>query len=98
LRRLLELSQYSTVRYSARLGEAEIVASVGPRGDNDENALAESFNGLYKTELIQRQVLGASSSTSSGRRSTLSIGSPAGGSTSRSTTWRRSSSNLGSGN
>jgi hypothetical protein len=31
------------------------VNSVGSRGDSYDNALAESFNGLYKTELIHRQ-------------------------------------------
>ena len=46
--------QYLSIRYSERLGEAEIVASVGSKGDCD-NALAESFNGLYKTELIHRK-------------------------------------------
>ena len=47
--------QYLSIRYSERLGEAEIVASVGSKGDSYDNALAESFNGLYKTELIHRQ-------------------------------------------
>ena len=46
--------QYLSIRYSERLGEAEIVASVGSKGDSYDNALAESFNGLYKTELIHR--------------------------------------------
>jgi putative transposase len=45
-------SQYLAVRYTERLAEAEIVASVGSKGDSYDNALAESFNGLYKTELI----------------------------------------------
>ena len=31
------------------------MASVGSRGDSFDNALAESFNGLYKWELIYRQ-------------------------------------------
>ncbi len=31
------------------------MASVGSRGDSYDNALAESFNGLYKTELIRRR-------------------------------------------
>jgi putative transposase len=44
--------QYLAVRYSERLAAAEVVASVGSRGDSYDNALAESFNGLYKTELI----------------------------------------------
>jgi putative transposase len=47
--------QYLSIRYSERLGEAEIVASVGSKGDSYYNALAESFNGLYKTELIHRK-------------------------------------------
>jgi transposase InsO family protein len=47
--------QYLSIRYSERLSEAEIVASVGSKGDGYDNALAESFNGLYKTELIHRK-------------------------------------------
>jgi putative transposase len=47
--------QYLSIRYSERLSEAEIVASVGSKGDSYNNALAESFNGLYKTELIHRK-------------------------------------------
>ena len=31
------------------------MASVGSKGDSFDNALAESFNGLYKWELIYRQ-------------------------------------------
>lgn len=45
--------QYLAVRYTARLAEAGVVASVGSKGDSYDNALAESFNGLYKTELIR---------------------------------------------
>ncbi len=47
--------QYLSIRYSERLGDADIVASVGSKGDSYDNALAESFNGLYKTEMIHRQ-------------------------------------------
>lgn len=47
--------QYLSVRYSERLAENDIVASVGSKGDSYDNALAESFNGLYKWELIHRQ-------------------------------------------
>ena len=46
--------QYLAVRYTERLAEAGAVASVGSRGDSYDNALAESFNGLYKTELIRK--------------------------------------------
>lgn len=44
--------QYLSIRYTERLAEAGIAASVGSKGDSYDNALAESFNGLYKTELI----------------------------------------------
>lgn len=48
-------SQYVAIRYTERLAEAGAVASVGTRGDSYDNALAESFNGLYKTELIRHR-------------------------------------------
>ena len=47
--------QYLSIAYSESLAENDIVASVGSRGDSYDNALAESFNGLYKWELIHRQ-------------------------------------------
>jgi len=47
-------SQYVSIRYSERLAEAGIEPSVGSRGDSYDNALAETINGLYKTELIHR--------------------------------------------
>jgi putative transposase len=47
--------QYLSVRYSQRLADNDIVSSVGSRGDSYDNALAESFNGLYKWELIYRR-------------------------------------------
>jgi putative transposase len=47
--------QYLSVRYSERLAQNQIIASVGSKGDSYDNALAESFNGLYKWELIYRQ-------------------------------------------
>jgi putative transposase len=47
--------QYLSIRYADRLAANDIVASVGSRGDSYDNALAESFNGLYKWELIYRQ-------------------------------------------
>ncbi|WP_080501985.1 IS3 family transposase, partial [Burkholderia cenocepacia] len=48
-------SQYVSIRYSERLAEAGIEPSVGSRGDSYDNALAETINGLYKTELIRRR-------------------------------------------
>lgn len=47
--------QYLAVRYSERLADNNIVASVGSKGDSYDNALVESFNGLYKWELIYRR-------------------------------------------
>jgi putative transposase len=55
LQRPLELAQYLAIRYTERLAEAGAVASVGSRGDSYDNTLAESFNGLYKTELIRHR-------------------------------------------
>ena len=47
-------SQYLSIRYTERLAEAGILGSVGTVGDSYDNALAESVNGLYKTELIRK--------------------------------------------
>jgi putative transposase len=47
--------QYLSIRYADRLAADDIVASVGSKGDSYDNALAESFNGLYKWELVYRQ-------------------------------------------
>jgi putative transposase len=48
-------SQYVSIRYTERLAEAGIEPSVGSKGDSYDNALAETINGLYKTELIKRR-------------------------------------------
>ena len=47
--------QYLSIVYADRLAANDIVASVGSKGDSYDNALAESFNGLYKWELIHRR-------------------------------------------
>jgi putative transposase len=47
--------QYLAIRYTQRLAEAGALASVGSKGDSFDNALAETVNGLYKTELIRRR-------------------------------------------
>jgi len=47
--------QYLAIRYTERVAEAGAVTSVGSRGDSYDNALAESFNGLYKAELIHQR-------------------------------------------
>jgi putative transposase len=46
-------SQYTSLRFSERLAEAGIQPSVGAVGSSYDNALAETINGLYKTELIK---------------------------------------------
>ena len=48
-------SQYLSIRYSERLAETGLHASVGSVGDSYDNALAETINGLYKTEVIHRR-------------------------------------------
>ena len=52
LRRPLEPKQYLSIACSARLAAAGAVASVGSKGGSYDNAVAESFHGLCKTELI----------------------------------------------
>jgi putative transposase len=44
--------QYTSFRYSDRLAEAGIAASVGSRGDSYDNAMQESLNGTFKAELV----------------------------------------------
>jgi putative transposase len=48
-------SQYLSIRYTDRLAELGVTGSVGSRGDSFDNALAETVNGLFKTELIKRR-------------------------------------------
>ena len=45
-------SQFTSIRYTERLAEIGAVPSIGSIGDSYDNALAESVNSLYKTELI----------------------------------------------
>jgi putative transposase len=53
LRPPVEPGQYSSIRFSERLAHAGIQPSVGAVGSSYDNALAETINGLYKTELIK---------------------------------------------
>ena len=55
LRQPIESAQYASTSYSERFAQAGIEPSVGSRGDSYDNALAETINGLYKTELIHRR-------------------------------------------
>jgi len=47
--------QYLAVRYTERLAEADVVASVGSVGDSYDNAMAEAFNSLFKAELVRNK-------------------------------------------
>jgi putative transposase len=47
--------QYLSIRYTERLAADGVVNSVGSRGDSYDNALAETINGLYKTELVRNK-------------------------------------------
>ena len=47
--------QYTSIRYTERLGEISAVRSVGRKGDSYDNAAAEALNSLYKKELIERE-------------------------------------------
>lgn len=45
--------QYLSIRYTNRLEATNMKVSVGTTGDSYDNALAETVNGLYKTEVIE---------------------------------------------
>ena len=49
------VAQYLSIKYTERLAEAGIAPSVGSVGDSYDNALAETINGLFKTELVRRR-------------------------------------------
>ncbi len=46
--------QYVSIHHTERLAEAGIEPSVGSVGDSYDNALAETVNGLFKTEVVRR--------------------------------------------
>lgn len=48
-------SQSVSIRYTECLAEAGIEPSVGSVGESYDNALAETINGLYQAEVIQRR-------------------------------------------
>jgi putative transposase len=45
-------SQFTSIRYGERLAEIGAAPSIGSIGDSFDNALAETVNGYYKSELI----------------------------------------------
>ena len=83
-------SQYVSLAYSERLAAASIQPSVGGAvGSSFDNALAETINGLYKTELIKKQgpwrnvdhvelatLNGSTGSTTAGSTSTAATSRP----------------------
>ena len=48
-------AQYIGLVYTARVGEFGMLPSTGTVGDSYDNAMAESVNGAYKTELVWRR-------------------------------------------
>jgi putative transposase len=46
-------SQFTSVRYGERIAELGAAPSIGTVGDSYDNALAETVNGYYKSELIR---------------------------------------------
>ncbi len=46
-------SQFTSIRYGERLAEIGATPSIGTVGDSFDNALAETVNGYYKTELVR---------------------------------------------
>ena len=53
LLRPVESGQFTSIRYGERLDEIGARPSIGSVGDSYDNALAESVNALYKTELVR---------------------------------------------
>ena len=45
--------QYLSIRYTSSMADCGVIASVGTTGDSYDNALAETVNGLYKSEVIE---------------------------------------------
>lgn len=48
-------TQYTAIRYAARLLDAGALASIGSVGDSYDNAMAESVIGLYKAECVRHE-------------------------------------------
>lgn len=46
-------SQFTAIRYGERLADIGAAPSIGTVGDSFDNALAETVNGLFKTELVR---------------------------------------------
>ncbi len=44
--------QYLSMRYTNKMADCGVITFVGTTGDSYNNALAETVNGLYKSEVI----------------------------------------------
>ena len=55
LRRPLESTQYTSVAFGKRCGEAGVRPSMGSVGDAYDNAMAESFFSTLEAELLSRR-------------------------------------------
>lgn len=53
MRRPVEYGQFTSIRYGERFAEIGATPSIGTVGDSYDNALAETVNGYYKTELVR---------------------------------------------
>ena len=87
-------SQYTSIRFSERLAEASIQPSVGAVGSSYDNALAETINGLYKTELIKpgkpwRTIEEVELATAGGSTGSTTAASTNTAATSHRSSWRR---------
>jgi transposase InsO family protein len=54
LQRPLEFTQYTALAFAKKLEDFDITASMESRGDAYDNAAAESFMAIIKTELTKR--------------------------------------------
>ena len=87
-------SQYTSIRFTERLAEAGIQPSVGAVGSSYDNALAETINGLYKTELIKpgkpwRSIEDVELAPHDGSTGTTTAASTSTAAMSRQPSWRR---------
>lgn len=80
-------AQYTAVRFAEGLVGAGAIGSIGSVGDSYDNALAETINGLYKTELIKPANPGRRWSRSSTAPPNGSTGSTTAGPTSTAATF-----------
>lgn len=55
MRRSIGPGQYTSIRYSERLHDAEALASIGSVGDSFDNAQAKSLISFYKSECTKFQ-------------------------------------------